>query len=470
MKTRSPILAALLLAVPFAPGLVLADGEKPAEAPKKEEPKKEEPKTDKGQKPPKFDEQKSGDAPKTEEPKKDEAEKKPAPGEKPKKFEEQKSEQPAKDEAKEAPKGPSPQERYSRETAEILKSWEPALEEVRRATVQLIREGKDVAFGCIVHEKGYIITKASEIQDRKGVILNGIEARFPDGMRLPVKQVDVHRPYDLAMLKVEARGLRAMPWDDSHLPVPGSFIAAATPLRLPVAVGVVSVSPRSLDESQKGYLGILLDDATKDAVKIKMVTAGSPASKAGFVMDDIIKAIDGKPVATIEDFKSTIATLRPYQNVKFVVKREKGDQELDAILASRPSNLGALAEDPRNRMGGTLSSNRRGYPDALQHDMTLEPNEVGGPLVDLDGRVVGINIARSGRIDCFAIPSRTLKEILSKAGEGKFFHPELDALREERKGAETALERIKKDLENLNKRIQDAEAPITDEATKEEKK
>src|SRR4029079_3735476 len=132
-----------------------------------------------------------------------------------------------------------------------------------------------------------------------------------------------HRPYDLALLKVDARGLKSIQWDESAVPVPGSFLAAATPLRLPVAVGVVSVAPRSLDESQKGYLGILLDDAAKDGVKIKMVTAGSPASKAGFVMDDIIKKIDGKPVSTIEDFKSAIATLRPYQSVKFVVKGEK---------------------------------------------------------------------------------------------------------------------------------------------------
>ena len=342
------------------------------------------------------------------------------------------------------------------------------MEDVRRATVQLTREKKDIAFGCAVHEDGYIITKASEIQDKKGALLPGIEVRFPDGLRMPVKLVDVHRPYDLALLKVDARGLRPMPWDDKSDPVPGSFLAAATPLRLPAAVGVVSVSPRSLDESQKGYLGVLLDDATKEGVKIKMVTAGSPASKAGFVSDDIIKTIDGKPVANIEDFKSTIATLRPYQSVKFLVKREKGDKELDAILASRPSNLGALAEDPRNRMGGTLSSNRRGYPDALQHDMVLEPNEIGGPIVDLDGHVVGMNIARSGRIECFAIPSKTVKGLLSKVSEGKFFHPELDALRDERKNAEATLERIKKDMENLNKRIQEAEAPVSDEP--EEKK
>jgi len=54
--------------------------------------------------------------------------------------------------------------------------------------------------------------------------------------------------------------------------------------------------------------------------------------------------------------------------------------------------------------------------------------------------------------------------------EGKFYHPELDALRDERKNAEAALERIKKDLDNLGKRIQDAEAPVSDDSEKEEKK
>jgi hypothetical protein len=56
--------------------------------------------------------------------------------------------------------------------------------------------------------------------------------------------------------------------------------------------------------------------------------------------------------------------------------------------------------------------------------------------------------------------------------EGKFFHPDLDALRDERKNAEQTLERIKKDMEKLNKRIQEAEAPVSGDKDKdkEEKK
>ena len=443
MKTK-PIIASALLAA-FAAAPLRAQDQKPADPPKPEAPKAEEKKEE----------------PKKEEPKPD------AP--KPPKYGEQKSAQPAAEKKEETEKGPPAQDKWSRQTPEILKSWEPALENVRRATVKIVREGKDVALGCAVHENGYIVTKASEMFDKKGAFLTNLEVVFAEGLRLPVKLVDLHRPYDLALIKVEARGLRPMPWDESVKPVPGTFLAAATPLRLPVAVGVVSVMPRSLDDSQKGWLGIQLDGGADNEMKVVNVAAGSPASKAGMVTDDIIRTIDGKNIGSVEEFIKTIGSCRPYQTVKIVVKREKGDREMEVILASRAANVGTMGEDPRNMMAGKLSNTRRGFPDALQHDMVLEPNQIGGPVVDLDGHVVGMNIARSGRIECYAIPSKDIKGLLSNVADGKFHHPELDALRDERKNAEVALDRLKKDLEALNGRIKEAEGPPPAEK-KEEKK
>lgn len=355
-------------------------------------------------------------------------------------------------------KNQNAQEKFSRETAEILKSWEPALAEARRSTVQLIREGKPIAFGCAVHENGYLISKASELEDKKGELLPGIEVRFPEGLRLPVKRVDVHRPCDLALLKVEARGLRPVTWDDHAVPEPGSFLAAATPERLPAAAGVLSVNPRSLDDSRKGWLGVGLGSGD-GGVKITQVSPDSPAAKAGIVSDDLITSIDGKSVTSVEECINTITAVRPYTKVKITVKRDMGNKELDATLTPRPGGLNGPAEDPRNVMSGSLSKTRRGFPDAFQHDMFLEPSEVGGPLVDLNGRVVGLNIARSGRIECFAIPARTIRSLLTSVSGGKFHHPELEALREERKNAESSLEQLKKDLEQLTQRIRDAEAP-----------
>jgi serine protease Do len=449
MKTTSAIASALLLA--WTPALLRAQDQKPADPPKAEEPKPEEKKEE----------------PKKEEPKADEP-KNDAP--KPKRYEEQKSDQPAAEEKQDNDKGPPAQEKFSRETAEILNSWEPALDSVRRATVKITREGKDIAYGCAVHENGYIVTKMEEVHDKKGVFLTNLEVVFPEGLRLPAKLADLHRPYDLALLQVDARGLRPMPWDDSVQPAPGTFLAAATPMKLPAAVGVLSVLPRNFDDSQKGWMGVGLEDAGESAVKVVNVASGSPASQAGLVIDDVIRTIDGKNIGTVEEFIKTISSCRPYQKVKLVVKREKGDREMEVTLASRGQNLRAPGEDPRNMMAGQLSRTRRGFPDAFQHDMVLQPNEIGGPVVDLDGRVVGMNIARSGRIECMAVPAKVMKALLTKVSEGKFYHPELDALRDERKNAEAALDRLKKDLEKLNSRIKDAEDPAPEPEEKKEEK
>ena len=57
-----------------------------------------------------------------------------------------------------------------------------------------------------------------------------------------------------------------------------------------------------------------------------------------------------------------------------------------------------------NQMGNTLSRRRDGFDAVFQHDATIEPEQCGGPLVDLDGRLIGINIARAGRVESYALP------------------------------------------------------------------
>jgi serine protease Do len=74
----------------------------------------------------------------------------------------------------------------------------------------------------------------------------------------------------------------------------------------------------------------------------------------------------------------------------------------------------------QNRMGSELSSRRTGYPIILQHDSVLKPSDCGSPLVDLEGRVLGINISRAGRVESWAIPTEVIRPLLAdlKAGKG----------------------------------------------------
>ena len=71
-------------------------------------------------------------------------------------------------------------------------------------------------------------------------------------------------------------------------------------------------------------------------------------------------------------------------------------------------------------MGTKLSNRRGGFPAILQHDSGLRPDACGGPLVDIDGKAVGINIARAGRTETYAIPSDDIGMLLPRSKKGDF--------------------------------------------------
>ena len=68
-----------------------------------------------------------------------------------------------------------------------------------------------------------------------------------------------------------------------------------------------------------------------------------------------------------------------------------------------------------NKMSGPLSPKIDGFPFVLQHDIPLEPAQCGGPLLDLDGRCVGINVARAGRVKTLAIPVGKIAGLLKES-------------------------------------------------------
>jgi serine protease Do len=115
-------------------------------------------------------------------------------------------------------------------------------------------------------------------------------------------------------------------------------------------------------------------------------------------------------------------------------------------------------------ISGRLSEQRSGFPSALQHDLYLKPEQCGGPLVDLDGKVVGINIARSGRIESLAIPAPVLIDLLKNVAQGRFHIPEADDLQkeitkmnDEKKKLEEDVARIKQLEEKLGRGLGDAQ-------------
>ena len=72
------------------------------------------------------------------------------------------------------------------------------------------------------------------------------------------------------------------------------------------------------------------------SVTIKEVVAGSPAADAGLRADDIMLAVDGKAVATADDFRALLADAKPGTDHEFTVLRNGTETVLTATMVQHP--------------------------------------------------------------------------------------------------------------------------------------
>src|SRR5262249_49744882 len=120
----------------------------------------------------------------------------------------------------------------------VMQAFRTVVRQPSQSTVRIRCDGKDVALGTVVSTDGWIVTKDSVLTGK------GIVGRFRDGRELPAKVVGSHEPYDLALLKVEARGLAPITWRESKEATVGKWVATVGPGEDPLAIGVVSVATR----------------------------------------------------------------------------------------------------------------------------------------------------------------------------------------------------------------------------------
>ncbi|MEZ5328066.1 MAG: PDZ domain-containing protein [Verrucomicrobiales bacterium] len=350
---------------------------------------------------------------------------------------------------------PAPPEQ-SKNHPDELKKFESVVEPARPSTARILRGGNQLALATIVTEDGYALTKRSELGRAPG----GFDAQLANGNTVGARFVESVDDYDLAVLKLDAKGLTAAQFTDSAALPLGSFLAAPDVTVEPAAAGVLSVQARNLSPKSKGYLGIAVAPG-KAGVVVKEVTPDSAAAAAGIQPNDIITEIDGRAVASPPQLIKLVSGQEPDAIVEIDYIRNGRPAKASAKLQSRaelirlgiPTDRSAF--DLTSRMGADISRQHDGYPSAIQHDLPLDSNQMGGPLVDLDGNIVGINIARSGRVSTYALPAAELNKILEslkleersgKDGEENNRLPEVveagstSALREEVERAELAIE------------------------------
>ena len=292
---------------------------------------------------------------------------------------------------------------------------------VRPATVRVRCDGKNAGLGGIVGPDGWVLTKAS--------LLHGtISCRLVDGRELDARVVGVSRDYDVAMLKIDAKRLAALKIAELPVPPVGSWVATVGMRRDPLAVGVVSVAPREIP-SRAGILGIQLDADTQNP-RVVRVFPHTGAANAGVQVNDEIIDVDGTLTATREALIQLIQGYNPGDEVAIQVKRGERTITLQAHLTGDLPGMPVTRDEFQNNLGGSLSQRRYGFPSAFQHDSVIQASECGGPLVNLEGDVVGINIARSGRTETYSLTATSITKLLYELMSGNLPLEEEPALEE----------------------------------------
>jgi serine protease Do len=319
-------------------------------------------------------------------------------------------------------RGDTPPGGPAKNNAKLLDVFKPVVAKPSQSTVSVRINDKQVALGAVIATDGYILTKDSELRGDKIIV------RLKNGKELPATKVAANDAWDLAMLKVDAKDLAPVTWTPSTEDPVGNWVATPGLGEAPVAVGVVSVAARNMPPGPKlslptnpnrGYLGVVMEDAEGGGVKLISISPKSPAEKAGLKPDDVVLSINGKETPDRETLGAMVGVHKPGDKITVRYRRGGEETDVEVTLDKRPSNFPFDRGDFQNSMGTDRSERRTGFPVALQHDTVLKANECGGPLVDLEGRVIGINIARVGRTDTYALPAEAIKPLIADLKAGK---------------------------------------------------
>jgi serine protease Do len=278
-----------------------------------------------------------------------------------------------------------------------LRAYREAIGDQWKATVQILDADKQLALGTIVRPDGWITTKSTEVPDTP------IDVRLHDGTRAAGK-VRIRRPeIDLALVKIERTDLPTIRWNvDAEVPL-GGWLASADARSLPLALGVVSVRSRTIQQ-EGAVLGIQLSTKHTSPYVVSVVT-GSGAAMAGIREGDVIKELDGQPMETQQQALSYLRTVPAGTRIGVVVER---DENSIAMQAQMMDLSRSLLDPTEMEVNGRISARSTGFREVIQHDTVLAPNDCGGPLIDVDGNAVGLNIARAGRVCSYALPARVV--------------------------------------------------------------
>jgi serine protease Do len=293
----------------------------------------------------------------------------------------------------------------------VLSAFAPVVSNTWPSVATILADGAPVALGTVVDADGLLITKASQLDG------GSITCRLADGRRLRTALLGKDDEHDLALIKIPARDLEPVAWREDGVPTAGHWVVTPGPSPTPLAAGVVSAAERSWrmrrQDRPRGFLGVQLEPGESNTVRIARVIGGLAADKAGIEAGDVIARVGDEMTESVDQVIRTLGGTPPDTTVTIGLLRDDRAITVDATLGKMS------VRTPELRWGGGPFSERRfEFPNVLPHDTTLLPTQCGGPLLDMNGQAVGINIARALRVASYALPARDVQRVLEQLKAG----------------------------------------------------
>jgi serine protease Do len=281
--------------------------------------------------------------------------------------------------------------------------------------LQVTESGRIRCVATAVDSDGHLVTKRSELP--AGWRDGAVDLRDAAGRTRTAAVVGTDPALDLAVLRLDGPPLPALRWARSRPLQPGQVLLTPRFDESGPALGFAAIARRESerDMASMPYLGVRTEQVAVDpgaadgravGARVEEVVPGSAADAAGLRVGDVVLAVDGEPPAGRMGLRRLLADRSIGERVELQVLRDGRADLVAAELGRRPSSEGGARTRGNTRTAISVVSS--GFGHVLAHDGIVWPEQCGGPVVDLDGEAVGINIARYDRTATHALDPKTV--------------------------------------------------------------
>lgn len=267
--------------------------------------------------------------------------------------------------------------------------------------------------------KTILLSKSSMVGDNPVIVL-------ANGQTINATIIARNRANDLALLlpaKNVGKGIKysLLKADSITVNDLGRLLIAPRP-DSPGLISVLGSMPIKLPKiTSYGYIGAVTN-IKADNLVFTYIQPNSAAADAGLKIDDQVLTVDGNTVDDPLDFIKALQKYRAGDTTVINVMRD-GKKYLKAVILKYPPQK--AFNHPAEQFAGGKSLRRDGFDQVFINDAPMKPYECGGPLFDVRGCFMGINIARLSRTSTVTIPAVTIRRILDICISNKANNPGL---------------------------------------------